>query len=159
MVPKVSLQDFLLILGAPQPKIIISSFWPPCDQMMLLTGVRQKPVFSPFMVRLWVKFSKFWPGETSVLYANGPECFSPGFFTYFGRPTAKNYNSVFLTVVRPKPGFSPFDRRATISLSWYFWPMVRLMGVNKLLFEHEARGLVEVWELLTSRYGCLSRVS
>ncbi len=38
--------------------------------------------------------------ETSYLYANGPDSFSPGFFTDFGRPTAKNYESVFLTVVR-----------------------------------------------------------
>ncbi len=31
MVPKVSLQDFLLILGAPRPKISNWSFWPLCD--------------------------------------------------------------------------------------------------------------------------------
>ncbi len=30
------------------------------------------------------------------------------------------YQMVLLTSVRPKPGFGPFDHRATISLSWYF---------------------------------------
>ncbi len=33
MVPKVSLQYFLLILVALPPKISIQSFWPRCDQM------------------------------------------------------------------------------------------------------------------------------
>ncbi len=68
MVPKVSHQDFLPILGALEPKITNQSFWPLWDQMVLLTGMR------------------------------------------------------------PKPGFGPFNCCVTISLSWYFWPMVRLMG-------------------------------
>ncbi len=78
--------------------------------MVLLTSVRPKPAFGPFVVRLWVKFSKFWPGETSDLYANSRESFPPGFFNYFGSPTAKNYDSVFLIVVRPN---ASFDQRAT----------------------------------------------
>ncbi len=47
MVLKVSLQDFLPILVAPRPKITNLSFWPLCNQMVLLTGVRPKPGFGP----------------------------------------------------------------------------------------------------------------
>ncbi len=43
----------------------------------------------------------------SDLYAND---LPPGFFTHFGRPTAENYELVFLTVVRP---IGAFDRRET----------------------------------------------
>ncbi len=57
--------------------------------MVLLTNVRPKPGFGPFEVRPLVKFSKFLPGETSDLYANGPESFPPRFFTHFGRPTSR----------------------------------------------------------------------
>ncbi len=71
VVCKVSPQDFFSVLVASRPKIPVRSFWPWCYQMVLLTGVR------------------------------------------------------------PKPVFDPFDRPATISLSRYFWPIVRLMGVNK----------------------------
>ncbi len=121
VVPKVCLQNFLPILATPWPKITNWSFWPSCDQMMLLTIVRPKLAFGPFEVRPWVKFSKFWSGETSDLYANDPESFIPGFFTHFGRPTAENYESVFLTVVWPNVGFDLrpksmlglFDRCAT----------------------------------------------
>ncbi len=88
--------------------------------MVLLTGVRPEPMFSLFEVRPWVKFSKFRPGETSDLYANGVESFLPGFFTHFGRPTAENYYSIFLMGMGPKPGFGALDRRATISLFRYF---------------------------------------
>ncbi len=93
VVCKVSPQDFLPVLATPLPKIPIGSFWLSCDQMVLLTGVRPKPGFGPFEMRPWVKCSKFWPGETSDLYTNGPGNFSPGFFTHFGRPTAENYES------------------------------------------------------------------
>ncbi len=51
MVPKVSLQNFLLILGAPRPKITIRSFWPACDQnqgSVLLTVVRLFPYLGSF---------------------------------------------------------------------------------------------------------------
>ncbi len=78
--------------------------------MVLLGGVRPKPKFDPFVMRLWIKFSKFRPGKTSDLYANGPESFPLGFLTYFGRPRTKNYESVLLTGVRPKPGFGTFDQ-------------------------------------------------
>ncbi len=50
----VSLQDFLLTLGASRPKITNRFFWPLYDQMVLLTGVRPKPEFGPYEVR-WVK--------------------------------------------------------------------------------------------------------
>ncbi len=102
MVPKVPLQDFLPILGALRLKNTIRFFWPSCDQMVLLTSVRPKSMFGPFEVRPQVKRSKFWPGETSDLYANGVESFPPGFFTHFGRPTAKNYSFVLSTLKRVK---------------------------------------------------------
>ncbi len=57
--------------------------------------------------------------------ASGVKSIPPGNFTYFSRPTTKNYKLVFLTVLRVNGGF---DRRATIILSRYFRPMVRLMG-------------------------------
>ncbi len=79
----VSLQEFLPILGTPQPKITNRSYWPACDQMVHLTSVRPKPRIGHFEVRLWVKFSKFWPEKTSDLYVNGPECFPPWFVTKF----------------------------------------------------------------------------
>ncbi len=100
VVRKVSPQHFLPILGAPQPKITNPFFLTSCDQMVLLTGVRPKPGFRHFEVRPWVKFSKFWPGETSDLYANGSESFPPGFFTPFWGPMAGNYESVFSTGVQ-----------------------------------------------------------
>ncbi len=49
------------------------------------------------------------------LYANG---LPPGFFTHFGRPMVKNYESVFLTMVRP---VDVFDRCAT--KTWVFGPV------------------------------------
>ncbi len=82
---------------------IFYPFWAP-------HGVLPKPGFRSFVVRLWIKFSKFRHVETSDLYANSLESFPPGFFTYLGRPMAKNYKSVFSTVVRPN---GVFDRHAT----------------------------------------------
>ncbi len=80
MVPKVSLHDLLPILAAPRPKIIsIRSFWPRCDQM--------GQIFKFFHWREYF---------TPELDANGRESFPPGFFTHFGRPIAKNFDSVFL---------------------------------------------------------------
>ncbi len=122
VVRKISPQHFLPILGAPQPKIMNPFFWLSCDQMVILTGVRPKPGFGHFEVRPWVKFLKFWPGETSDLYANGPESSPPGFFTPFWDPMAGNYESGFLTGlrqmmlftnVRPKSMFGLFDHCAT----------------------------------------------
>ncbi len=97
--------------------------------MVLLTDVRPKPGFGPFVVRLWVKFSKFRPVETSDLYANGPEVSLQNFLLILGTPLPKITNQSFrpscdqmvlLTGVQPKPEFGPFVHRATISLSWYF---------------------------------------
>ncbi len=68
VVCKVSLQDFLPILAALQPKIPIWYFRLGRDQMVLLMGVRLETMFGSF------------------------------------------------------------DRGATVSLSRYFWPMVRLLG-------------------------------
>ncbi len=113
VVCKVFLQYFLSILFAPPTKITNRSFWPSCDQMVLLTGVRPKPGFGHFEMRPWVKFLKFWPGETLDLYANGPKSFPPGFFTPFWCPNAGNYKSVFLTGMRQKSMFGLFDRCAT----------------------------------------------
>ncbi len=48
MAPKVSFQDFLPLFGGPRPEIMNRSFWPACDQMVLLTGVRPKSMFSLF---------------------------------------------------------------------------------------------------------------
>ncbi len=115
-------------------------------ESVILTGVRLNGAFDRRATKTWVR--SFWGATVgqifeilacrdSDLYANCPECFPPGFFTQFGRPTAKNYESVYSTVMRPngafdrratKTWFGSFDRRATISLSRYFWPMVRLMG-------------------------------
>ncbi len=76
------------------------------------------------MERPWVKFSKFWHGETLDLSANGPESFLPGFFTHLGalQPKIQNWaiwpscdQMVSLTGVQPKPGFGPF----------VMWPWVK----------------------------------
>ncbi len=48
MVPKVSLQNFLPLFGVPRSEIMNRSFWPLCDQMMLLAGVRLKSMFGLF---------------------------------------------------------------------------------------------------------------
>ncbi len=84
MISKVSLHDVLLILAASRPKISIRSFYPRCDQMG--------------------QISKFFPCREYFgpeLDASGPKSFPPGIFTHFGRPTAKNFDSVFLTKDRP----------------------------------------------------------
>ncbi len=58
--------------------------------------------------------------------------FPPGFFTHFGRPTAENYESFFLTVVKPN---GAFDQRATKTWVRSFW------GAT----------LSHIFEILTSR--------
>ncbi len=73
---------------------------------VFLTCLRPELMFGPFEVR-WVKFLKFWPGETSDLYDSGAESFPPRFFTHFGCPTAR------------KLQFGFFNRCAT---KWCFWP-------------------------------------
>ncbi len=112
---------FLIHFGRPMAENYESVF---------LTGVRPKPGFGPFVGRLWVKFSKFWRGETLDLDSNGPESFSPGFFTYFGRSTAKNYDSVFLTTVRPN---GVFHWRATKTRVRSFWPSCDYFPILVLL--------------------------
>ncbi len=82
--PKVSLQDFLLILAVLPTKITNRSFSPRCDQM--------GRIFKIFTWREYVDLE---------LEASGPESFPPGFFIYFGRTTGKNFDSVFLIKVRP----------------------------------------------------------
>ncbi len=99
-------------------------------ESVFLTGVRPTPGLGPFVVWLWINFSKFWPGKTSNLYANGPESFPPGFFTCFGRPTGKNYESVFLTVVRPS---GAFDQCATKTRVRSFWPSCDYFPLSVLL--------------------------
>ncbi len=83
------------------------------------------------------RISKFLPWRENFGLehdASGLESLPPGNFTHFCRPMVENYESVFLTVVRPKSMFGRFDHRATIILSRYFLPMVRLMGVKQKFF-------------------------
>ncbi len=48
MVPKVSLQEFLALFGGLRLEITNRSFWPSCDQMVILTGMRPKSMFGLF---------------------------------------------------------------------------------------------------------------
>ncbi len=96
--------------------MLLTDVWP----VYLLIGVQPKPGFGHVEVRPWVKFSTFGPGETLDLYAYGPKNFPPGIFIPFWRPTAGNYKSVFLTVVRPN-GAS--DRCVTKIYVLSFWPL------------------------------------
>ncbi len=91
---------------------------------------RATKTFRSFWGATWVKFSKFWPGDTSVLDANGSENFPLGFFTHFGRPTAENYESVFLTVVQPN---GAFDRGAAKTWARSFWPSCDYFPITVLL--------------------------
>ncbi len=127
MVPKVSLQDFLPILDAPRPKITNWSFWPSCE--VLLTSVWPKSGFGPFEVSLRIKFLKFWPGETSNLYGNGPKSFPKGFLPILAAPLLKITNRSFwlpcdqmvlLTSVWLNPGFGPFEVVPSVKFS-KFW--------------------------------------
>ncbi len=67
--PKVSLQDFLLILAALPTKIMIRSFWPWCDQMGQVTFPKFSPRGSTSLRNLtqWSRtfpsriFYSFWP--------------------------------------------------------------------------------------------------
>ncbi len=125
---RVSPQDFLLVLGASRPKITNLYFWPSCDQNL-------------GSVFLWCdygsNFRKFRPGEISGLHANGPESFPSGIFTYFGRPTTKNYDLVFLTVVRPN---GAFDQRATKTRIRSFWPSCDYFPISVLLIDGATNG-------------------
>ncbi len=122
------IHDFLPVLGVPWPKITNRSFWPACDQKLgsvllwcdRLSNFRNFDLerlltFAPMVPK--VSFQDFLP----ILGAPRPKITNRPFW-----PLCRQV--VLLTVVWPKPEFGPFDRRATISLSRYFWPMVRLMG-------------------------------
>ncbi len=112
--------------------------------------MRPKFEFGIFVVRLWVKFSKFRSVETSDLYANGPESFPPGFFTYLGRPTAKNYESVFLTVVRPN---GAFERRTTKTRIRSFCPSCDYFLISGLLINGATNGELKIENLFNTWIG------
>ncbi len=85
------------------PSRIFYSFWP---------RYRQKLRFGLFNrgASKWVKFPQFSPGEGISIRNLTPVVpkiyLQEGFFTHFGRPTAKNFDSVSLTKVRPnEPSF------------------------------------------------------
>ncbi len=137
---KDSPQDFVPLLAAPQPKIPI---W-------LLTVVRPNGAFDQCATKTWVR--SFW-GATMVQISkifswrafrplrNGPESFPPRFFTHFGGLTAKNYESVFLTGMRPN---GAFDRRATKSWVWSFWPSCDYFPLLVLLTNGATNGAVNL---------------
>ncbi len=102
---KVSPRDFLPVLGVPQLKITNRSFWPSCDQMVLLTSLRPKLRFGHFEVGPWVKFSKFWPGGL-------------GTFRQWFRKFPSRIFYPFLTSHGRKLQIGLFDCRAT---KWCFW--------------------------------------
>ncbi len=82
---------FILILAALQPKITAQSFWPTGDQMGQI-----------FIFFAWREYF------TTELHTCGHKSFFPGFVNHFGRPMDKNFDSVFLTGVRPEPGIVIF---------------------------------------------------
>ncbi len=116
------LQNFLPILGAPRPKITIRSFWPSCDQMVLLTSVWPKSVFSFLRcdhvqifkifnwryfgpLRQWCRkfpyqfFYPFWaPHSWKLPFGLFDHCATKW---CFWPACDQNLCSVFLTVVRP----------------------------------------------------------
>ncbi len=72
------------------------------------------------------QISKFFPWReyfAPELYACEPKSFPPGFFTHFGRPTDKNYDSVSLTEVRPNgSNFQNFHLEIVFrSKTWRQW--------------------------------------
>ncbi len=55
------------------------------------------------------QISKFFPRRENFApehTTSGLESIPPGNFTHFGHPTAENFDSVFLTVVRPEHGIA-----------------------------------------------------
>ncbi len=96
VVPKVSVQDFLSILGAPLPKITNRSVWPLCDQMVPRCFWPACDQNLGSLLLMCENGSNFWNFNWRDF---GPlrqwsKSFPPGFFTHFGRPTAENYESV-----------------------------------------------------------------
>ncbi len=71
----------------------------------------------------------------SGLYANGLPL---GFFTHFGRPTAKNYESIFLTVLRPN---GAFDWCATKTWVPSFWRLCDYLPMSVLLTNGATNGI------------------
>ncbi len=121
MVPKVSLLDFLPILGTPWPKITNSSFWPSCDQMVVLASVQPKPGFGPFKDHL-LNFQNFDLENLWTFTPMVPKVFLLDFLPILGTPWPKIMNSSFwpscdqmilLTSVRPKSIFDLCDHCAT----------------------------------------------
>ncbi len=106
MVPKVSLEDFVPILGAPWPKTTNRSFWPACDQMVLLTSVRPKPGLGPFVVGqifeilTWRDFGPLRQWSRKL---------TSRIFYPFCAPHGQKLRIVL------------FDRRATTTWVWSFW--------------------------------------
>ncbi len=68
-------------------------------------------------------FKIFTWSDFSDIYANGPLSVPLEFFAHFGRPMAENYDSVFLTIMRPN---GAFDYRATNMYVRSFWPLHQL---------------------------------
>ncbi len=96
VVREVSLQDFFIRFGRPTAKN---------SDSVVLTVVRPDGPNSRILT--WRDYFAL------ELYASSLESFPPVFFTHFVHPTDENYESVFLTSVRPKSMFGLFDRRAT----------------------------------------------
>ncbi len=113
IMPMVSIQNLLPILGAPQPKIKNRCFWLSYDQMVLFTDVRPKPGFGPLEVRPWVKFTKFWPGEISDFTPMVPKVTLQDFLPFLG-------------ALRLKVGtiwkFHPFGRTSVRKTPWHVAP-------------------------------------
>ncbi len=79
-------------------------------ESVFLTGVRPNGAFDRHVTKTWIRsFYGATMGQIFEIltyrYFDGPESFPPEFFTYFGHPTAENYESVFLTVVRLNDAF------------------------------------------------------
>ncbi len=107
----------ILILSALLPKILIRSFWPACDgnPETVILRCNQMGQISEFF--LWREYF------AAELYACEPKRFPSRIFSHFGRPTAKNFDLVFLTGVRPKvPSFQIFPlKRVFRSITWRWW--------------------------------------
>ncbi len=105
---------------------IFYPFWPPQGRkfwFVFLTKVR--PNRSSFQI---FPLERVFRSRTLCQWS---QKFPSRIFTRFGRPMAENFDSVFLTNVRPN---NPFDRRVTITLSQYFRPMVQLRGGGLMIW-------------------------
>ncbi len=95
-IPKVSFHNLLPILAAQGRKFRFGLFY---------RGATK-----------WVKFPNFFSGDSISDLNLTPvvQSFPPGFFTHFGRPISKNFDSVFLTKVRPMGQISKFYKFSAI---------------------------------------------